>query len=67
MADGGKTWEKIRAGIMYVVAVLLLLLVPLWFFLMNPGTIRKIGEKIPIREGTFDSRDGSFGAERPSR
>ncbi len=67
MADGKKIWGWIRIRLMYLAAVLLLALVPLWFFLMNPKTIKKIGEKIPIREGTFDSRDGSLGLAQPGR
>jgi hypothetical protein len=40
---------------MYLIAVLLVLLVPLMFFAFGSGIVEKIGRKIPIREGTFSA------------
>jgi hypothetical protein len=48
----------VRIRVMYLVAILLLLLVPVMFFAFGTGLVERIGRKIPIREGTFDASGG---------
>ncbi len=59
--------KKARVKLMYLVAVLLVVLVPLFFFAFSSGLTQKLGKKIPIKEGTFDSKTGSLKLTRPPR
>ncbi len=59
--------RKARVKLMYLVAVLLLLLIPVLFFAFSSGLTEKLGKKIPIREGTFDSKTGSLKLTKPPR
>lgn len=58
---------KIRIKIMYIVAVFLLILIPLLFFSFSSGLIEKIAKKIPLKEGTFDSKSGELKLTKPGR
>jgi hypothetical protein len=51
---------------MYIWAVILVLLVPVIFFSFGSGLVEKVGRKIPIREGTFNSQDGSLQLTKPN-
>jgi hypothetical protein len=55
MIDIRKFFVGARIRLMYLIAVLLVLLVPLMFFAFGSGLVEKIGRKIPIREGTFNA------------
>ena len=55
---------KIKIGLVYFWAVLLILLIPTMFFTFGSGLVQKIGKNIPIREGTFNSQDGSLKVTR---
>jgi len=50
-----KFFVAARIKLMYLIAVLLVLLVPLMFFAFGSGIVKKIGRKIPIREGKFSA------------
>ncbi len=54
-----KILHKLKIGLIYLWAILLVLLVPVFFFSMNSPMVEKIARKIPIREGTF-GEDGSL-------
>ena len=58
---------KTRTKLMYLIALLLIVLIPLLFFAFGSGLTEKLGRKIPIKEGTFDSKTGSLKLTRPSR
>jgi len=58
---------KAKVKLMYLVAVLLIVLIPLLFFGFGSGLTEKLGKKIPIKEGTFDSKTGSLKLTKPSR
>lgn len=61
-----KFMKKIRIGIVYLWAVLLALLVPVFFFSMNSPTVEKFAKKIPLREGNF-GQDGSLQLSQPEK
>lgn len=61
------TLVRLRIVVMYIIALALVLLVPLSFMLQGTGLIQKIGRKIPIREGTFNSRNGDLSQQKPAR
>jgi hypothetical protein len=50
---------------MYIWAVILVILIPVIFFSFGSGFVEKVGKKIPIREGTFNSHDGSLQVSKP--
>lgn len=56
---------RLRISLMYIWAVILVLLIPMIFFSFGSGLLEKVGKKIPIREGTFNSQDGSFQLTKP--
>jgi hypothetical protein len=56
--------KKAKIGVVYLWAVLLIVLIPIIFFNLGSGLVQKIGKKIPIREGTFNSQDGSLKTTR---
>lgn len=58
---------KSRTKLMYLIALLLIVLIPLLFFAFGSGLTEKLGKKIPIKEGTFDLKTGSLKLIRPSR
>jgi PDZ domain-containing secreted protein len=58
---------KTKVKLMYLVALLLIVLIPLLFFSLGSGLTEKLGKKIPIKEGTFDSKTGSLKVTKPSR
>ena len=58
---------RVRTVLMYLIAVGLVILIPLTFFFSGSGLMEKIGKKIPIKEGTFDSGSGQLKAEKPVR
>ena len=60
MANKKKISTKIRITVMYFIAILLIMLVPLIFISFGSGIIEKFGKKIPIKEGTFDSESGKL-------
>ena len=60
MADIKKISTKIRITVMYIIAIILIILVPLIFISFGSGMIEKFGKKIPIKEGTFDPESGKF-------
>jgi hypothetical protein len=64
MADKNTLIVRLRIGFMYIIAFVLLILVPLLFMNMTPQNIEKLGKKIPIREGTFESRDGGLAPDK---
>jgi hypothetical protein len=59
--------KKAKTKLMYLVALLLIVLIPLLFFSFGSGLTKKLGKKIPIKEGTFDSKTGSLKLTKPSR
>jgi hypothetical protein len=44
-----------RIRLIYFIAVLLVLLVPILFFAFGSGLVEKVGRKIPLREGRFSA------------
>ena len=57
---------KIRIGFIYLWAILVVLLVPNFFFSLNGRLVEKVGKKIPIREGTFQDQRGSLQMSEPA-
>jgi hypothetical protein len=66
MADAKTFLRALRERLMYLVAVLLILLIPLLFISFGSGLIEKVAKKIPLREGNFSGAGGVLKAERPS-
>ena len=63
----GNFFVRLRVVVMYIVAVALLFLVPLIFMSLGSSLVEKIGRKIPIKEGTFNSNTGDLSISRPAR
>lgn len=62
-----KISTRIRITVMYLIAILLIILVPLIFISFGSGIIEKFGKKIPIKEGTFDPETGGLILDKPTR
>jgi len=56
-------WLRIK--LMYLVALLLILLIPLIFFSFGSGLLEKVAKKIPLREGNF-TNGGQLNTSRPA-
>ena len=67
MENKRKISTRIRITVMYLVAILLIILVPLIFISFGSGIIEKFGKKIPIKEGTFDPETGGLILDKSAR
>jgi hypothetical protein len=56
--------KKIQIVLVYIWAVLLVFFVPVMFFSFSSGLPEKLGRKIPLKEGSFQQRDGSLQSDR---
>ena len=56
-----------RITVMYLIAILLIFLVPLIFISFGSGIVEKLGKKIPIKEGTFDPETGGLILDKSER
>ena len=65
MAETKTFLRALRERLMYLIAVLLILLIPLIFFSFGSGLIEKVAKKIPLREGNFSGAGGVLKAESP--
>lgn len=67
MENKRKISTRIRIAVMYLVAILLIFLIPLIFIGFGSGIIEKVGRKIPIKEGTFDPETGGLILDKSKR
>ncbi len=67
MENKRKISTRIRIAVMYLVAILLIILIPLIFISFGSGIIEKVGRKIPIKEGTFDPETGGLILDKSDR
>jgi len=56
--------RALRARLMYVIALLLILLIPLIFISFGSGLITKVAKKIPLKEGNFSGTGGVLHVDR---
>ncbi|TKJ28616.1 hypothetical protein CEE39_09960 [bacterium (candidate division B38) B3_B38] len=67
MENKRKISTRMRITVMYLVAILLIILVPLIFISFGSGIVQKLGKKIPIKEGTFDPETGGLILDKSER
>ena len=56
--------QALRVRVMYLIALLLILLVPLIFISFGSGLITKVAKKIPLREGNFSGAGSVLDVDR---
>ncbi|MCU0849440.1 MAG: hypothetical protein MUD12_16275 [Spirochaetes bacterium] len=65
MADIKGIFRRLGVKFMYLLALTLVFLVPVFYMMFKSGIIETIGKKIPIKEGTFVEADGEIKIKRP--
>jgi hypothetical protein len=58
--------QTLRIRMMYLIALLLILLIPLIFISFGSDIIVNIAKKIPLKEGKFSNTRGQLSIERTS-